>query len=98
MGLDFDKMLVRLQDRKEIEAELAKCGRIPINDPGPDHWTPGRIAAVICNPINAGIGKYPPIIDDDTYIKCACRSITDLGPELFVRIMLDSLRQSFEDE
>lgn len=95
MDLDFDKIVEQIQSKEAVETELKQCGQLPIDGPGPDGWTPGRVAAILCNPIYAGVGPFPSMVNDATWIKSARVSIEQLGPELFFRIMLDSIRQSF---
>lgn len=56
--------------------------------------TPEKLRAMFCNPIYAGIGPYPTLVDDETWVRAATRLIRDEGPEQFLVNMLYVLRQS----
>jgi hypothetical protein len=56
--------------------------------------TPENLRAMFCNPIYAGIGPYPTLVDDEDWVRAAARMIRDEGPEQFLVNMLYVLRQS----
>ncbi len=53
-----------------------------------------EVRGLFCNPIYAGVGPYPQIIDDETWVAAAAAVIRDEGPEQFLVNMLYVLRQS----
>lgn len=58
-------------------------------------WHVNDIKNIICNPIYVGIGPFPQILTDDQWIKCAERSIQEMGAQVFLIRMLMVLRNSF---
>lgn len=61
---------------------------------GSGELTPENMRALFCNPIYAGVGPYPSLVDDETWVRAAARLIRDEGPEQFLVNMLYVLRQS----
>ena len=55
-----------------------------------------NIRGIICNPIYAGVGPFPRIVPDETWIGSATKLIDEEGPEQFLVNMLYVLRRSFE--
>jgi hypothetical protein len=90
---NFDELLKLIQDKKEIE-EALKSGPIPVPTAGETHFTGPKVFALLVNPIYAGLAEYPAIINDDDWIRTVSKMIEGYGPELVLRVMLDSLRQS----
>jgi hypothetical protein len=97
MGFNFDDLLDQIQDKQAIEDELQELGRLPIDGPGPNGLTPGRVFALLSNPVYTGVGPFPQMIETEQWIKVASLAISRFGSELFLRVMLDSLQQSLED-
>lgn len=60
----------------------------------PPAVTEENLRGVLCNPLYAGIGPYPAIVDDETWIHGAALLIRDEGLEQFLVNMLYVLRQS----
>lgn len=58
-------------------------------------WRREDIEKMITNPVYCGIGPYPAIIDDETFVKAAARAIRELGPKRYIRRVLENLRKSF---
>ena len=58
-------------------------------------WTPEVVRGIICNPIYAGIGPYPPLIDDAMWVRAAAKAIKEDGEEQFLVNLLHVLRLSF---
>lgn len=56
--------------------------------------TAEKMRSLICNPIYAGIGPYPAMIDDETWVRAAAQMIAKEGSEQFLVNMLYMLRQS----
>jgi transcriptional regulator with XRE-family HTH domain len=63
--------------------------------PTTGEFSPDKARAVICNPVYAGLSPfYPPILDDETWVRAAARMIREEGPEQFLVNMLYVLRLS----
>lgn len=56
--------------------------------------TPQKVRGMIANPVYAGIGPYPAIIDEAEWIRSASKMIKDEGAEQFLVNMLYVLRKS----
>jgi len=56
--------------------------------------TPEMLRGLVCNPIYTGMGPFPTLIDDETWVRAATRAIEGDGAEQFLVNMLYVLRQS----
>lgn len=56
--------------------------------------TPEILRGLVCNPICTGMGPFPALIDDETWVHAASRAIEDDGAEQFLVNMLYVLRQA----
>lgn len=54
--------------------------------------TEQTVRAMLCNPVYAGIADFPPIIDDDQWIRAAAKGIEQDGAEQWLVNMLHVLR------
>ncbi|MCV9964603.1 hypothetical protein OIU34_22185 [Pararhizobium sp. BT-229] len=61
-------------------------------------WTEEKVRAFFCNPVYAGIGGYPQMVDDETWIRAAAQSLREDGPEQWLVNMLYALRLSIPAE
>ncbi len=59
-----------------------------------EEWTPEKARSLFCNPVYAGFGPYPALIDDETWVRAAAHAIREHGPEQFLVNMLHVLRQT----
>lgn len=57
-------------------------------------WTPEEVYGILCNPVYAGIGPYPSLIDDKLWVRSACKLIDEVGAEQFLVNVLYLLRQT----
>ncbi len=94
MDIKWESILESAIDKNEIEKALAS-GPIPIMAAGGQFTVPSLLT-VITNPIYTGIGPYPKFIEDTTWIKANKMQVERIGASLVLRVMLDSLRQSFQ--
>lgn len=62
----------------------------------PGEMTEESIRAYFCNPVYAGVGPYPAIIDDETWIRAAAKALRQDGAEQWLVNMLYSLRASLK--
>jgi hypothetical protein len=60
------------------------------------HEDTGEMTPMICNPVYAGFGPFPSLMDEETWVRAASQAIRDQGPEQFLVNMLYVLRQSFD--
>jgi hypothetical protein len=56
--------------------------------------TEEKMRSLMCNPIYAGVGTYPALVDDETWVRAAAQMIKKEGSEQFLVNMLYVLRQS----
>jgi hypothetical protein len=56
--------------------------------------TEEKMRSLMCNPIYAGVGPYPALVDDETWVRAAAQMIRKEGSEQFLVNMLYVLRQS----
>lgn len=61
----------------------------------PEQLTPEAIKGILVNPIYAGVGPYPALVDDATWVRCSAKLIAEEGPEQFLVNLLYVLRESF---
>lgn len=57
-------------------------------------WTPEMVDRIVCNPVYAGMGPYPQVVDDALWIDAARSFIREHGTERFLQTMLTELRES----
>lgn len=65
---------------------------------GGDKWTVNDIRAILHNPVYAGIGPFPPIIDEQTWIGAQERMVRDDGAEAVLGQIRQAIRDTFGDE
>jgi hypothetical protein len=58
------------------------------------NMTPEMFRSMVCNPIYTGMGPFPALIDDETWVHAATRAVEEDGAEQFLVNMLYVLRQS----
>ena len=71
----------------EVNVQFAASG---------DAMTPAKVRALFCNPIYTGIGPFPTLIDDETWVCAAARLIHKEGAEQFLVNLLFVLGKSLE--
>lgn len=59
---------------------------------GGDEWTEDMIRGILCNPLYAGMGDFPRIVEDDVWVATAVRAIEQDGLEQWLVNMLHTLR------
>ncbi|KKL92375.1 hypothetical protein LCGC14_1885320 [marine sediment metagenome] len=96
--VNWDGILDSALDKKEIEKALESGPiLIPESDMKDGDWTGAQVLALVVNPVYAGVGPYPQIIDDGVWISAVAKQIERIGAHLILRVLLDSLRQTFEE-
>ena len=63
-----------------------------------EEWTEGDIRAMFCNPLYAGVGPFPAMVDDEMWVMAAAKSIRDEGPEQWLVNLLAVLRFHLESD
>jgi hypothetical protein len=62
----------------------------------PSDVTADKMRSLICNPIYAGIGQFPALVDEETWVRAATQMIQKEGAEQFLVNMLHVLRLSWK--
>jgi hypothetical protein len=62
----------------------------------PSDMTADKMRSLICNPIYAGIGQFPPLVEEETWVRAATQMIEKEGAEQFLVNMLHVLRLSLK--
>ena len=57
--------------------------------------TEEQLERILANPIYAGVGPYPPLIDEETWIASGIQLISEIGADKYLRVLLDVLRESW---
>jgi hypothetical protein len=94
--MNWDKFLEMKIEQKRLE-EIVTKGPIKVPSTSDDLKKPESIVAIVANPIYAGVPPYPAIVKEDLWIKAFCKSAENYGLPLMLKIMLDSLRQTYND-
>lgn len=66
-----------------------------MTDRNRNHWTEDDVADVLTNPIYTGIGPYPRMVDDVTWVRAIARACKENGTQETVLRMLLLLREAF---
>lgn len=61
-----------------------------------DNLTADNLRALICNPIYAGMGPFPRLVDDEAWVRAAVQMLKKEGAEQFLVNMLFVLRKTFD--
>lgn len=61
-------------------------------------FTPAEIRGMVCNPIYAGFGPFPPLVSDREWVAAASQFIREEGAEQFLVNLLYLLRVTFGDD
>lgn len=80
---------------KEFQSPLPAPTVDPVAVEGGE-WTAEKVRAFFCNPVYAGVGGYPQMVDDETWVRAAAQSLRADGPEQWLVNMLYALRMSLD--
>jgi len=64
----------------------------------PHEWTPEAIKGILVNPIYAGVGPFPALVDDAAWVRAGAKVIEEEGAEQFLVNLLFVLRECFNEE
>ena len=59
-------------------------------------WEASDVRAVLCNPVNVGLGPFKQIVPEDLWLKGAEKQVAEHGPEQFLVNVLFMLKDSFK--
>jgi hypothetical protein len=59
----------------------------------PDQLSPKAIKGILVNPIYTGVGPFPRLIEDATWVGACAKLIEDEGPQQFLVNLLYVLRE-----
>ena len=59
-------------------------------------WTVDKVKETLANPVYTGIGSFPPIINDELWIKAFVKLMGEIGIKRALALMLQELRNSFQ--
>ena len=63
----------------------------------PDELSPDAVRRILVNPIYAGVGPFPRLVQDDTWVRGCARMIDEEGVEQVLVNLLYVLRECFGD-
>lgn len=64
--------------------------------PSADEWTVGTLQRMFANPIYAGVGQYPAVVDEPTWLKAAALQIGDVGARAYLYTLRDELAKALQ--
>ena len=59
-------------------------------------WEASGVRAVLCNPVNVGLGPFKQIVPEDLWLKGAEKQVAEHGAEQFLVNVLFMLKDSFK--
>lgn len=71
---------------------------VPPSGTPPDRWSEEVIRGILVNPVYAGFGPFPRMVEDATWVRAAARLIEQEGADQFLVNLLYVLRVCFPDE
>jgi len=57
-------------------------------------WNEQDVEDIICNPLVCGVGPFPPVVEDDKFVKAGAIFIAENGAEKYLTTLLKSLRKN----
>jgi hypothetical protein len=64
----------------------------------PGELSAAAVKGILVNPIYAGVGPYPRLVPDETWVRAGARLIQEDGAEQFLLNLLFVLRECFQEE
>jgi len=58
-------------------------------------WTPDDVREMLTNPVYAGVGPYPAIVEEETWLKCNVHLIEETGTSDVVESILAQFQKVF---
>lgn len=60
---------------------------------GSGQWTEEMVGDLLTDPAAIGIGGFPPIVDDEQWIRVNLTMMKEMGAEAFLRNLIRQLRK-----
>jgi hypothetical protein len=60
--------------------------------------SPEAVKGILVNPINAGVGPFPRLVEDAAWVRACAKLIQEEGAEQFLVNLLHVLRECFREE
>ena len=57
-------------------------------------WDEKSVQKIVINPIYTGLGPYKRTVDDEQWVRGNVRLIEEMGPEPYLRLLLETLREA----
>jgi hypothetical protein len=64
----------------------------------PERLSPEAVKGILVNPIYAGVGPFPRLVEDAAWVRACARLIEEEGPQQFLVNLLYVLRECFQEE
>ena len=64
----------------------------------PDQLSPEAVKGILVNPIYAGVGPFPRLVEDASWVRACAKLIQEEGAEQFLVNLLHVLRECFREE
>ena len=64
----------------------------------PDQLSPKAVKGILVNPIYAGVGPFPRLVEDAAWVRACAKLIEEEGPDQFLVNLLYVLRECFREE
>jgi hypothetical protein len=78
---------------------LPKPNVVVVQSGTPMHeLTPEAVRGMVINPIYAGVGPFPRMVEDDAWVHACARLIDEEGPTQFLVNLLFVLRKSIDEK
>ena len=59
-------------------------------------WQASDVRAVLCNPVNVGLGPFKQAVPEDLWLKAAEKQVAEYGAEQYLVNVLFMLKESFK--
>jgi hypothetical protein len=63
-----------------------------------DELSPEAVKGILVNPIYAGLGPFPRLVEDAAWVRACAKLIEEEGPQQFLVNLLYVLRECFQEE
>ena len=63
-----------------------------------DELPPEAVKGILVNPIYAGVGPFPRLVEDAAWVRACARLIEEEGADQFLVNLLHVLRECFQEE
>ncbi len=64
----------------------------------PEELSPEAVKGILINPIYTGVGPFPRLVEDASWVQACAKLIEEEGPQQFLVNLLCVLRECFREE